>query len=59
MSDNEIKKKIKGQKNAAIILIIGPMIGLMLYFKNNNFEIVNRNGYVFVCSLIIITRCAV
>ena len=57
MNNNERKKKIKGQKNSAIILIIGTMLILASYFKNNDFEIRNRNGYILICSLIVLMIC--
>lgn len=57
MNTNETKKKIKGQKNAAIILIILPMVGLMSYFTTNNFEITNKNGYVLVGSSVVLIIC--
>ena len=57
MNNNENKKKIRGQKNAAIIIIIGSMLILASYFGNNDFEIRNRNGYILICSLIILIIC--
>ena len=57
MNNNESKKKIKGQKNAVIILIFGPMLILASYFRNNDFEIRNRNGYILICSIIVLIIC--
>jgi hypothetical protein len=57
MNNVEIKKKIKSQKNAAIILIIGPMIVLLTYFRKNDFEIKNLNNFIIVCSLIVLIIC--
>lgn len=57
MNNVEIKKKIKSQKNAAIILIIGPMIVLLTYFRKNDFEIKSLNNCIIVCSLIVLIIC--
>ena len=57
MDNTEIKKKIKSQKNAAIILIIGPLLVLLNYFRKNNYEIKFLNNYIFICSLIVLIIC--
>ncbi len=57
MNNVEIKKKIKSQKNAAIILIIGPMIVLLTYFRKNDFEIKSLNNCIIVFSLIVLIIC--
>ena len=57
MNNVEIKKKIKSQKNAAIILIIGPMIVLLNDFRKNDFEIKSLNNCIIVCSLIVLIIC--
>ena len=57
MNNVEIKKKIKSQKNAAIILIIGPLLILLNYFRKNNYEIKHLNNYILICSLIVLIIC--
>ena len=57
MNNVEIKKKIKSQKNAAIILIIGPLLILLNYFRKNNYEIKQLNNYILICSLIVLIIC--
>ena len=57
MNNVEIKKKIKSQKNAAIILIIGPLLILLNYFRKNNYEIKYLNNYILICSLIVLIIC--
>ena len=57
MNNDEIKKKIKSQKNAAIILIFGSILFFIAYFKKDNFEIKGLNSYVIVCSLIVLIIC--
>lgn len=55
--NNEISKKIKSQKNAAILLIIVPMIMLILYLGNSNFEEYRINNYIICGGLIVLIIC--
>ncbi|NER16730.1 hypothetical protein [Spongiivirga citrea] len=50
-------KKIKMQKNAAIILIIVPLLKIISYLLKNDFEIGGRNYYIIGGSLIVLMIC--
>tara|TARA_R110001606_G_C15096920_1_gene619236 strand:- start:208 stop:429 length:222 start_codon:yes stop_codon:yes gene_type:complete len=55
--NNEISKKIKSQKNAAILLIFVPMIMLISYIGKTDFEEYGINNYGICASLIILMIC--
>lgn len=57
MNNYEIKKKIKSQKNASLILIIGSILIFIAYFSKDDFHIRGLNNYVIVCSLIVLVIC--
>ncbi len=55
---NEPKsKKIKSQKNAAILLIILPIILLISYIDNTDFDKYRLNNYVICGALIVLVIC--
>ena len=55
---NEQKsKKIKSQKNAAILLIILPIILLISYIDNTDFDKYRLNNYVICGALIVLVIC--
>lgn len=55
--NNEISKKIKSQKNAAILLIIVPMIMLISYLGKSDFEEYRINNYIICGGLIVLIIC--
>jgi hypothetical protein len=59
MGTIQIRKKIKGQKAGAIMLIFLPTVLLISYFRKNGFEIISGNNYVLVGSLIVLMICGI
>ncbi len=55
--NNEISKKIKSQKNAAIFLIFVPMIILISYLEKTDFDEYGINNYGICVSLIVLMVC--
>ncbi|QNK78215.1 MULTISPECIES: hypothetical protein [Winogradskyella] len=56
MTEKEIKK-IKSQKNAAIILIIVPIIMLISYLGKTNFNEYGLNNYIICGALVVLMIC--
>jgi hypothetical protein len=54
---NEKKKKIKSQKNAAILLIIVPIIILTSYIGKADFDKYRINNYLICGALIVLIIC--
>ena len=54
---NKEIKKIKSQKNAAIFLIIVPIITSLIYLMRNNFEVNGQNNNIIGGSLIVLIIC--
>ena len=55
---NEPKsKKIKSQKNAALLLIFGPLILLISYIGKTDFDKYGINNYVICLSLFVLIIC--
>lgn len=57
MSNIEIKRKIKSQKNAALLLIIVPAIVLLRTLIKGNFVPNTTNEYVSAGVLLVIAFC--
>ena len=49
---NHQNRKIKSQKNAAILLMIGPLILLISYLRKTDFDKYGINNY-FICGALI------
>jgi hypothetical protein len=54
---NEKKKKIKSQKNAAILLIIVPILILISYIGKTDFDKYGMNNYFIFGALIVLIIC--
>lgn len=57
MMDNETSKKIKSQKSAAILLILGSLFVLLFHLKSNDFVIKHNSSYALICALIVLMVC--
>jgi hypothetical protein len=55
--NNEKTKKIKSQKNVAILLIIVPIIILISYIGKTDFDKYGMNNYVLCGALIVLIIC--
>ena len=55
--NNEKSKKIKSQKNAAILLIIVPIIILISYLGKMDFDKYGMNNYVICGALVVLMIC--
>ena len=56
MNDEKIKN-IKSQKNAALLLIFGPLILLISYIGKTDFDKYGINNYVICLSLFVLIIC--
>jgi len=56
MNDKKIKN-IKSQKNAALLLIFGPLILLISYIGKTDFDKYGINNYVICLSLFVLIIC--
>jgi hypothetical protein len=56
MTEKEIKK-IKSQKNAAILLIIAPIIMLISYLGEPDFNEYGLNNYIICGALVVLIIC--
>lgn len=54
MDNHQLKKKIKGQKMAALFLIFGPLILILSFVTKKEFLLNNRNEYIIVGALIVL-----
>lgn len=55
--DNKEVEKIKTQKNAAILLIVGSMIILISYLGKTDFDTNRNNNYVICGALLVLIIC--
>ncbi len=55
--NSDKRKKIKSQKNAAIFLIIVPMIILISYLAKTDFDKYEMNNYVACGALLVLMIC--
>jgi len=53
MNEKEIKK-IKSQKNAAILLIVASILGLIFYLAKTNFNEYGINNYIICGALLVL-----
>lgn len=54
---NNKRKKIKSQKNAAILLIIVPIVILISYIGKTDFDKYGMNNYFLCSGLIVLIIC--
>ena len=58
MQNDENSRKIKSQKFAAIMLIIGSILLILNELKKKNFSIIGSfNFYTIICSLTVLIFC--
>ncbi|HRE78101.1 MAG TPA: hypothetical protein PLL09_09795 [Flavobacterium sp.] len=55
--DYEKRRKIKSQKNAAILLIIVPFIIIIRYISKNDFDKYGVNNYIICSALFVLMIC--
>jgi hypothetical protein len=55
--NSEVTKKIKLQKNAAILLIIVPLFMLLSYIGKSDFDQYGINNYAICGALIVLIIC--
>lgn len=55
--NKERRKKIKSQKNAAVLLIIVPLIILISYISKSDFQEHGINNYIICGGLLVLIIC--
>lgn len=55
--NNEKSRKIKSQKNVALLLIVGPIIILISYTQKTDFDKYGMNNYIICGALFVLMVC--